>query len=580
MGNNKIFTMSPEGKSEYCCNIVQIGEVKPIENSDFLGQVMIYDKSIVVRKDQVKEGMLMFYASNETQINEKFLSVNNLFEISEYERNANADVVGSILNENKKYKQKIKELKSTKNDFIKTISPLLNGDDMSVEKISKIINKLFKFIEFNVNDLSVMDKEQRKIFFENVYDSFIPSIDKEILIIEKEIEKNINDAKKKVGFFNKHGRVRMIRLKGVPSMGFLFTQEELAKFNPKVLDVNMADFLNTDFDSIDGELFIKAYVPYVPPKRERHSHTSKSQKKIEKFDRMIPGEFHFHYDTNPLGKNMWKIQPTDTVVITNKVHGTSGIFSYIKTRKPRKLIFYKWLWNKFIKITGLFKKYKCIDYDIVYDNVYSSRTVIKNQYINESVGSGYYKEDVWKKYNDILKGHISEGMCVYGEIAGYQTDSSTMIQKDYDYGCEIGTNFFMPYRITTTDENGKITDWNVLQVKEWTENLIKNNTELASDIKPITIFYHGKLVDLYPQLRVDEHWHEEVLFRLKQDKEHFGMEELEPLCKNKVPREGICIRIDDDPISECFKLKCDNFFENERSEIDKGNVDSEMLEAY
>ena len=58
------------------------------------------------------------------------------------------------------------------------------------------------------------------------------------------------------------------------------------------------------------------------------------------------------------------------------------------------------------------------------------------------------------------------------------------------------------------------------------------------------------------------------------------MEELEPLCKNKVPREGICIRIDDDPISECFKLKCDNFFENERSEIDKGNVDSEMLEAY
>lgn len=30
-----IFTMSPTGKSEYCCNIVKVAEIKPVEGSDF-----------------------------------------------------------------------------------------------------------------------------------------------------------------------------------------------------------------------------------------------------------------------------------------------------------------------------------------------------------------------------------------------------------------------------------------------------------------------------------------------------------------------------------------------------------------
>ena len=38
------------------------------------------------------------------------------------------------------------------------------------------------------------------------------------------------------------------------------------------------------------------------------------------------------------------------------------------------------------------------------------------------------------------------------------------------------------------------------------------------------------------------------------------MEEYEPLCLyEKVPREGIVIRIDDDPIAEAFKLKTTSF---------------------
>lgn len=37
----------------------------PIENSDFLAYTKVFNDIIVVRKDQVHEGDLMFYASNE-----------------------------------------------------------------------------------------------------------------------------------------------------------------------------------------------------------------------------------------------------------------------------------------------------------------------------------------------------------------------------------------------------------------------------------------------------------------------------------------------------------------------------------
>ena len=502
---SKIFTMSAEGKSEYCCNVVKIGEIKPIDGSDFLGETMVNGQSVVVRKDQVHEGDVYFYAANECQLNEKFLSVNNLFDINSFELNANAEDV--------------KEL-------------LLKSD-------------------------STEDKNER--------------------------DKYRDEAKRKVGFFNKNGRVRMIRLRKVPSYGFLFSLDEMVKYCPKAKDVNLEDYINKDFDTVDGELFVKAYVPYVPERTHANGNkrNRKAQKKINRFDRMIPGEFVLHYDTNPLGKNMWRINPDDKVTISCKLHGTSGIFANVKTHVPIKLPIIQRAWNLFVDTTGLFKKHRIIDYITEYGNVYSSRTVIKNQYINKNVNGGFYSTDVWYDYNELLKDKIDKGMTVYGEIIGYISGSQTMIQKQYDYGCEVGTNKFMPYRITTEYENGKKYEWNVSEVKEWTEQLIKKYPDIKERIEIIDILYHGTLKDLYPQFDVTEHWHENVLEALKNDKEHFGMELDEPLCKAyKVPREGIVIRIDGDTVAEAFKLKTDAFYGKEQKEIDAGNVDTEMQDTY
>lgn len=262
------------------------------------------------------------------------------------------------------------------------------------------------------------------------------------------------------------------------------------------------------------------------------------------------------------------------------IHNTSWIAGKVKTRSPKKISIYKRLWNKIVDTFGIFKNTRFIDYTIDYDVVYSSRKVIKNQYINTKVGPGYYKFDVWKEATDVIAPYLEEDMTIYGEICGWA--GKTAIQKDYDYGCNQGEFFIMPYRITTKIKDGSDDkyEWNVTEVKEWTENLIKNHPELADKIRPITVFYHGTLANLYPHVKIQEHWHENILQEMMNDKEHFGMEELEPMCKNKVPREGVVVRIMDDPFAEAFKLKTLAFREREAKSIDKGEVDIEMEEAY
>ena len=406
----------------------------------------------------------------------------------------------------------------------------------------------------------------------------------EIDALKPQIDENMVFIKSHVGFFNKTGRVCAIRLGGIRSMGYLFTLDELAKYKPIVKDVNVEELVGEDFDTVDGELFIKAYVPKVKEQKVRKK-SEKRDKIIERFDRMIKGEFSFHYDTQMFARNVNLFKPTDKVTITNKMHGTSFICGKVHVKKPIKLPILQTIWNKFVDLTGFFKKYRITDYVIDYGNVTSSRTVIKNQYINKNVKDGFYSVDIYTQYGDLIYPYLEEGMTLYGEICGYETGKDKWIQKKYDYGCDVGENFMMPYRITTTNEDGTKKEWEVVEVLDWTLNLIKTHPYLAKVIHPIRILYHGTLMDLYPKLSLTEHWHENLLNEMRNDKKLFGMERNEPMCINKVPREGICIRKDEDTFAECFKLKCDKFRDWEAkliSDIEEGKeeLDEEMSETY
>lgn len=582
-----MFGKSENFKEEYSCSIIRIGEIKPIEGKDKIGFTLVNGETIVIRKDQVKEGDILIYASNESELNKDFLGANNLFESNSYELNSNASEV-------EKYILKNKDLKPQLNYVEKNLAKLDNcikfviryesevataeGDEDILYDLSQRLAKSTGFISGYIN----RNVDDFPSLVEFVNEAEKVRGEKETLFkeLKSEIEANTEYVRSRVGFFNKTGRVRSIRLGGVASKGYLFTLEELAKYNPKVKDINLEEYLGQDFDTVDGELFVKAYVPFVPEKRTKTSSAKKRNKKIVRFDRMIEGEFSFNYDSLLLPKNIHKIKPTDSVAITVKIHGTSFVCGKVHVKTPIKLPFMRRMCNKFIDLTGLFKKYRTIDYKVEYGNVTSSRNVIKNKYINKDVTDGYYSVDVWSEYGELIYPYLSEGMTLYGEIFGYLTNSTKMIQKQYDYGCEVGTNKLMPYRITTSLPDGGKYEWNVEEVKEWTEKLIKEHPEIADRIHVIDLLYHGTLTDLYPTLSLTEHWNENVLEELRNDKKHFGMEKDEPLCENKVPREGICIRIDDDETNENFKLKCQKFYDREKKLIDEGEVDVEMNNTY
>lgn len=582
-----MFGKSENFKEEYSCSIIKIGEIKPIAGKDKIGFTLVNGETIVIRKDQVKEGDILIYASNESELNKDFLGANNLFESSSYELNSNASEV-------EKYILKNKELKPQLNTVEKNLAKLdtcikfviryesevatADGDEDILYDLSQRLAKSTGFISGYIN----RNVEDFPSLVEFVNEAEKIRGEKETLFneLKSEIEANTEYIRSRVGFFNKTGRVRSIRLGGVASKGYLFTLEELAKYNPKVKDINLEEYLGQDFDTVDGELFVKAYVPFVPEKKTKTSSADKRNKKIVRFDRMIEGEFSFNYDSLLLPKNIHKIKPTDSVAITVKIHGTSFVCGKVHVKTPIKLPFIQRMRNKFIDLTGLFKKYRVIDYKIEYGNVTSSRNVIKNKYINKDVTDGYYSVDVWGEYGELIYPYLSEGMTLYGEIFGYLTNNTKMIQKQYDYGCEVGTNKLMPYRITTSLPDGGKYEWNVEEVKDWTEKLIKEHPEIADRIHVIDLLYHGTLADLYPTLSVTEHWNENVLEELRNDKKHFGMEKDEPLCENKVVREGLCIRIDDDETNENFKLKCQKFYDREKKLMDEGEVDVEMNNTY
>ena len=192
-----------------------------------------------------------------------------------------------------------------------------------------------------------------------------------------------------------------------------------------------------------------------------------------------------------------------------------------------------------------------------YDYIYSSRTVIKNKYYNKNVSNGYYGINVWKYADDIIKPCLQKGMTVYYEIIGYLPTGS-YIQKGFDYGCVKptsgktyvhGVNFkVLVYRVTITNIDGKVHEFSAREVQQWCKFV---------GLNPVLEYYYGYAKDLYPDLNIDEHWNENFIQRLADDK-NMNMECNSPSCTNNVPHEGIVIKIENMK-SEAFKLKCFRF---------------------
>lgn len=482
----------------YLASIEKITEVFPIEGADRLVRTVIGGFDMVVSKD-MEVGDYVVYFPVETQISDKFLSRNNLYEFSEAHLNANYE-----------YMQ----------DLMTKANASTNADEAK-ELIAK--------------------------------------------------------AKSMCGFFSKKRRVRMLKLRGQYSMGFVIPITSLIKAYPELegsMKIN-DDLVGTRFNMVgDEEICCK----YIPKQSTPNMHCNPRdgqwkklmRKTIKRFDKLIEGQFAFHYDTKQLQQDIDILHPDDEITLTVKVHGTSVILANVLCNRQLSR------WEKIKKFFG----YKVQETE--YSNIYSSRKVIKNRYINPKAND-YYSTDVWGSCNNVFSQFITPGMTVYGEIVGYCENSNTMIQKNHDYGCRPGQWKFMPYRITLTAKDGSKSEFSVIEVMEWVDYILMEFGDLPaygdykiSDVlMRMNMRYIGRVDEMYSDLTIDEHWHANLLERLKNDKEVLGMELDEPMCKNKVPREGVVLRLLNDKYARAWKLKAKRHFLLEAEQHDAGEVDME-----
>ena len=526
---NIFLKKSENANVNYLAIVSKVTNIKPIENADRLCTTVLNGYDIIVQ-NTTKVGDIVVFFPQETCICEQFLSANNQYGISDYEKNANVSEVQELI-------------------------------DMSLQATS-----------------------------------------------EEEKDEIMHQAKSKVGFFNRYGRVTMLKLRGTYSFGFVIPVKSMEIAFPELEGTDWESLVGTEFNIVNDILFCWKYIPRIKEKKHnpnpdgsrRHRHF---QKKLTKFDRIIPDNFLRHYETTQIEKSIRDIKPDDIINVTVKLHGSSGIFANVECNRELS-----W-WEKIKKFFGY--KVQLTEYG----NVYSSRNQIKNRYINKNVGSGYYNKDAWEPVNNMLLPFLKEGMTVYGEIVGYVEGTDKPIQKKHDYGCQIGEWKFLPYRISTVEEDGKKREWNVSEVDEWTRNIVKEHPELSRNIIFFEILYQGKFRDLYPELDVDsETWYDDVLMKMKNEKKWL-MEEKEPLCHNldkqiaevehkmslcnskktieyknlkkeldklkedEAPREGVVIRIDNDIFPRAWKLKTAKHYALTKKQNDAGEVDMEDMES-
>ena len=215
------------------------------------------------------------------------------------------------------------------------------------------------------------------------------------------------------------------------------------------------------------------------------------------------------------------------------------------------------------KPVGWFKRllYKFLNESPVqYGFVASSRTVIRD--VSNGGGVlGWYGEDVWKYVLTQLQPHLSKGLTLYYELVGFLPETGGAIQTGYDYGCAEKTCAVYIYRITQTNVDGDVFEFSTQQIKEWCRE---------HGLQAVPELFYGKAKDFCPDVPTNDEndWRKAFFEKLRTS---FYMERNDPLCANKVPFEGIVLRIERLNI-EVYKLKADAFYELETKNLDKGDI--------
>ncbi len=356
-----------------------------------------------------------------------------------------------------------------------------------------------------------------------------------------------NDTTAK-GYMHKTGRVRAVKLREVLSDGIVIKFDNFAKWVSERGYTIKAE-IGAQFNDIDKLWICKKYVVVISEPKENNKKVKGRQPKAQDF--LIDGQFAFHEKTKHLQKEIGTLLPADIITVSHKLHGTSAVYANVLVN--RKLSFFERLLSKFVNIEKL-----------VYTRMYSSRSVLK--FIEKfwhTKEQGYYNIDVWGTVYEDIKDKIKKGYTLYGEIIG--TVNGKQIQKGYDYTALMTNNTyeFFVYKITYTTPEGIVMELDWAQMQHYCK---KHNLQLV----PCEFYGQASVLFPYFQDNLDE-WRKSIITTLSENIEKNCI-----YCNNKVPFEGVVLRIEGDS-PQRFKLKSQAFKLMESKQMDEGVVDIEEV---
>ena len=339
-------------------------------------------------------------------------------------------------------------------------------------------------------------------------------------------EKNKDIAAK--GYIEDSRRVKAVKFRGHMSSCLFMPLSSLKYLGIKVDQLAEGD----TFDQIKGKEICRKYVLREPTVRGNH------QPQPKRFNRVDTKFIPEHFDTENYFRNDRNIGGDETIIVTQKLHGTS--IRIANTIVARKLS----LRERVAKLLGVKVQ------ETEHDYVYGSRKVIKD--VNNPYHNHFYTTDIWSTEGEKLKGLIPENFIVYAELVGYTADGAA-IQADYTYNHQDKTCSLFIYRVAFVNGQGIVTDLDWDRVKAFCkERNLKHVPELwrgKHEEMDIKLFLENKLSE----------WHGDAV-EVGGDKD--------------LVDEGVCIRTDR-YIPYILKAKSQKFLEHETKMLDKEVIDLE-----
>jgi hypothetical protein len=368
----------------------------------------------------------------------------------------------------------------------------------------------------------------------------------------------------KGGMFDANRRVRAQKFRGEISDGFWVPLHYFGFIMVTGLDVE-----GFEFDEWKGVPICNKYVNPNTAKIARENQGKKTR--VSRSSVM----FKEHFDTGHFGKNIHEFEKGQHIVITEKLHGTSGRIGHVQM--TRELDWLEKLAAKF----GL----AINDKEWAYLN--GTRRVV----LGESKSANQFHDPTIRdKAMNLFKGNLRKGETVYFEIVGFEStgaaimpsvDTTKMGDKEftkqygksmaYSYGCDSTQSEVYVYRMTFANEDGQSIDyaWNDV-VKRCNELGVKTVPHVAT----ITLNELIAIGNAEGRFYNDDR---DIVEEFSTLVESYGSGP--SILDTKHIKEGVCVRIEGGLVNKTFKFKSFEFKVLEGIVKDSGVIDTEEAEG-